>query len=168
LAERGELEQAEAYHRRAVAIREAQLGRRHQFYGFSLNSLGSTLRKRGNYAEALAYHRKAIEVYAASVGGDHGYTGAALLGVGEALLGLGRAAEAIEPLRRSVVILESTASREAPHAQFALARALWVARRDRAGALRLAERARTGLAKSPGAAASLRTIEDWLVDHRRE
>src|SRR5262249_18466539 len=85
---------------------------------------------------------------------------AALVGVGRAALALGRPADAIAPLEEALAG-EATAEEHAG-ARFALARALWDARRDRGRARALATEAEAAYA-GPRLEAKRAAVRAWLA-----
>ena len=122
--------------------------------------------RRGRCDLADGHLARAREIATPLHGADSGLVGVILTSIGECQLVRGRVRDAIATLERArmqVAGYPASLSLRAD-ADFALARALW---RDgqRARARTLAEAARVGLADLPGARASLREVEGWLVDH---
>lgn len=94
---------------------------------------------------------------------DKMYYDDALTCVGEADLALGKIDDAIAPLERSVTLKKRDFASELPLAEFALARALRAAGRDRKRARSLAESALAGLERAPGVEAETRAAKAWLA-----
>jgi tetratricopeptide (TPR) repeat protein len=99
-------------------------------------------------------------------GADSGMVGVTMTGTGLCQLARGRVREAVATLERARTLVAGFPATMTlqEEADFALARALWKAG-DRRRALALAAAARTGLAAVPGARATLRDVDAWLVDH---
>jgi hypothetical protein len=101
-----------------------------------------------------------------TLGKDSAKLGYPLLVMGGALLGLDRAGDAIPPLERALATPESPSGLsklDRARARFALAQALWSARRDRPRARALAEEAGEGMARST---ADGKKLAAWLAEHR--
>ena len=126
--------------------------------------LGDVHYDREQPAEALAAYRKAVALYEQLVPRDDSRLARPLSRVGEALAALGKSREAIAPLERSLAIYTAAGSPASlvAEAAFPLARVLWIARRDRVRARRLAESARAGLAGD----AREPEVASWLQTHR--
>ncbi len=71
LRDQGNNTEAEPLYRRALEIREKQLGPNHPDVAQSLNNLAELLRAQGNYAEAEPLYRRALEIFEKSLGKDH-------------------------------------------------------------------------------------------------
>lgn len=68
---RGDLDQAERLHRRALAIKERLLGHDHPEVAITLNNLAVVCRRRGNLNEAEALYRAAITILSRTVDSTH-------------------------------------------------------------------------------------------------
>ncbi|MFO0596444.1 MAG: protein kinase [Myxococcaceae bacterium] len=109
--------------------------------GYTNHRLAEALRRGGHFAEALVEDERALEAMKGTPAESSSWA-QPLVGRGLDLVGLGRAADALESLERAVRLRETlalTAPRGEAH--FALARALWDSKRDRARALTLAQTA---------------------------
>ena len=60
-----------AAYRRALAAKEAALGREHPSVAITLNNLGVNARRRGRSDEAEALYRRALEILEPRVDADH-------------------------------------------------------------------------------------------------
>jgi tetratricopeptide (TPR) repeat protein len=93
-------------------------------------------------------------------------TGLIDLGEGTCALATGHSARAIELLGRATKVETRATLLQQPMTDFALAQALVAARKDHRRALELAEGAREGFARFPGAEADRKTVEAWLAAQR--
>ena len=87
----------------------------------------------------------------------------------DVLVALGRPEEAIPILERALALRETTPDvhSEIAESRFALARALWIAKADRARSLRLAKRARDAYAAiGDGMEEELAEVKAWLAERR--
>ncbi len=87
---RGDHETAAEYHRRALTIREAQLGADHPEVAISLTNIANALVGEGSYAEAERLARRALAIFEKKFGADHPYTAASYNNIGNSLLEQGR------------------------------------------------------------------------------
>ena len=62
---------AEPLYRRALEIRETQLGADHPDVATSLNNLALLLQDQGNYTDAEPLYRRALEIFETQLGADH-------------------------------------------------------------------------------------------------
>ena len=125
---------------RALDLARRALGESHPRVGAALDLEGTILQEEGRFREALAAYREALAVKhkTPSVSGpelSHSYDG-----IGQSLLGLGHPAEAVEPLETALK-LRGPEPEQRAETRFALARALWSNRKERARALELARQA---------------------------
>jgi hypothetical protein len=88
-------------------------------------------------------------------------------GIGISLIGEGSPDSALVPLERALKIREAEEKDPVKRSEtrFALARALWEARRDRGRARTLAEEARAAYAKSAGGNNKSAEVDRWLQVH---
>ncbi len=111
---------AEPLHRRALAIREAALGKEHPDTALSLNNLAGLLRVRGALDEAEPLHRRALAIREAALGKEHPYVASSLNHLAELLRARGALDEA-EPLqRRALAIWEAALGKEHPNVALSL------------------------------------------------
>jgi tetratricopeptide (TPR) repeat protein/predicted Ser/Thr protein kinase len=87
---RGDSEKAGEYNRRALEIREAQLGADHPEVAISLTNIANALRAQGQHKESEEMARKALVIFEAQLGPDHPYTAASHNNLGNSLLEQGR------------------------------------------------------------------------------
>jgi len=71
LRKQGELGEAMALYRRALAIYEAKLGSDHTSVAATLNCMADLLREQGELGEAMALYRRAVAINEAKLGADH-------------------------------------------------------------------------------------------------
>jgi tetratricopeptide (TPR) repeat protein len=86
---RGDMETAGEYHRRALEIREAELGADHPEVAISMNNIANALTGQGQHREAEQMARRALAVFEAKLGA-HPYTAASHNNIGNSLLERGR------------------------------------------------------------------------------
>jgi tetratricopeptide (TPR) repeat protein len=104
LGAQGKHAEAEAMHRRALAIRHKALGSDHPETSQSYNNLAWTLRAQGKYAEAEAMHRRALAIRLKALGEDHPDTAISYDNLAEVLRAQGKYAEAEAMHRRALAI----------------------------------------------------------------
>jgi tetratricopeptide (TPR) repeat protein len=156
LEDLGRAEEAEAHFLAALSIRQRRLGPESPQVAVVHSNLGHLLREEGRHAEALVHDRQALALREKHLSAASPDLSAELLDVGSDLLGLGRRDEAAALFRRALQLQaahpDATARKVSPllaaEARFALARALWPSRRDRAEAARLRDEARDIYARS--------------------
>jgi eukaryotic-like serine/threonine-protein kinase len=87
---RGENESAGEYHRRALEIREAQLGADHPEVAISLTNISNALLAQGQHQLSEQMARQALVIFEAQLGSDHPYTAASHNNLGNSLIEQGR------------------------------------------------------------------------------
>ena len=87
---RGDHETASEYHRRALEIREAQLGADHPEVAISLTNVANALTAQGQHQMAEQHARRALAIFETKLGRDHPYTAASHNNIGNSLLEQGR------------------------------------------------------------------------------
>ncbi|MCA9708074.1 MAG: tetratricopeptide repeat protein, partial [Myxococcales bacterium] len=102
LFERGQVDEALALHRRALEIREHELGSSHPYVGSSLTNLGNVHYARREHDEAQRYYERALALYARVYGPDHPLT-TLTQGNYAALLMVRGELDRADPLLREVV-----------------------------------------------------------------
>jgi hypothetical protein len=133
----GDVPQALAFHRRALAVLEKGAGVDHPRYAYGLSDIGEDLRRLGHAAESLSYQERALKIIRArSPERDVD----ASLHAGLALLDLGRLREATRALTHAYDEFSPGSARRAS-AAFGLARALDPHRPSSQRALELAQEA---------------------------
>jgi tetratricopeptide (TPR) repeat protein len=115
LNSRAQYAAAEPLYRRALEIREKQLGPDHPHVAQSLNTLALLLKAQGNYAAAEPLYRRALEIYEKQLGPDHPRVATSLNNLAGLLYAQGNYAAA-EPLyRRALEIYEKQLGPDHPH-----------------------------------------------------
>jgi tetratricopeptide (TPR) repeat protein len=161
---------AVTYAERALAIREKLKGKSHPEVATSLTTLGRALCALGRCKDALEKHRRALAIMESTFGAEHPDVADALLAVGVDLLALHDAAAAVPILERADALHEKldVSERERAESGFALARALWDSRGDRARARKLVDAARKPfVAGGARTHESLADVDAWLRAHPR-
>jgi tetratricopeptide (TPR) repeat protein len=103
---------AEPLYRRALKIREEQLGSEHPNVALSLNNLAILLKTQGQYAKAELLYRRALKISKEQLGSEHPNVATSLSNLAELFRVQGKYAEA-EPLQRlSLKIREDVFGRE--------------------------------------------------------
>ena len=106
---------AEPLYRRALKIREEQLGGEHPSVATSLNNLALLLYAQGKYAEAEPLYRRALKIKEDQLGGEHPSIATSLNNLAGLLKAQGKYAEA-EPLyRRALKIREEQLGGDHPN-----------------------------------------------------
>ena len=172
LAELGRYEEELDYYERAVKLRERTLAPDHLDLGVAMFNLGNLLVGREKYARAYEYQVRALAIFEQKLGADHPHVTYPLTSIGEILVSLGRPGEAIEPLERALAIRteRKMALNLMADTRFALGRALWDTKRDRARARRLVRTAvadyRSAVPQSKPIEDAVVVVEEWLATHR--
>jgi tetratricopeptide (TPR) repeat protein len=169
LGERAQYSAAEPMYRRALAIREREMGDEQPQTATSLNDLAGLLQDQGNYAEAEPLYRRALAIRERALGTEHPDTATSLSDLGVLLDDRGDYAGAETLHLRALAICEKTLGAE--HRDTAtslnnLATLLW-AKGDYAGAEQLFRRALTIREKvlgpeHPDTAATINDLA-WLL-----
>ncbi len=142
MQEMGELEEAEAHYRRAIAEAERLEGSGSRLVAMILNNLASMLHRRGAFEEARALYERAIDLFGARLGRRHPETAVATNNLAALRFDLGDRPGAEESYRRVLEIWEETLGPAHPMVGAALNNlASSMAGRGDAGAIPLLERA---------------------------
>ncbi|MBA2679460.1 MAG: tetratricopeptide repeat protein [Ktedonobacteraceae bacterium] len=96
LYERARYGEAEPLYRRALRIREEQLGGEHPETARSLNNLAELYRVQGKYEEAEPLYRRALKIFKQKLGGEHPNTLVVQRNYARLLRAMGRDEEAVE------------------------------------------------------------------------
>jgi eukaryotic-like serine/threonine-protein kinase len=107
--------QAEAHLRRAVALREQQLGPDHPDTHTSLNSLGLALVEMGRPAEAIPLQETVLAKLQATLGPDHPVTLRSMNNLSYAYLGTGQMDKVLPLLEQVLAKAQTTLGPEHPH-----------------------------------------------------
>lgn len=141
LAALGRHAEARPQFERALQVLEATLGQGHPNVGNVLQGLAVTQLALGERAAAERNSRRALAVWEKTLGPDHPQIVGALNMLGELDRQAGRLDAAIATLERSVAVAQGSPPELVAAARASLARAVWVARRDRPADRALAEQA---------------------------
>jgi tetratricopeptide (TPR) repeat protein len=112
----GEINAAFELVEKAIALKEAELGKQHPDVAISLDGAGWTLVQLGRPKEALERIDRAIAIYEKRGDPSCQPLAGALLNRGDALLALGRTGEARESYERADEVLKSDAGTSMPNA----------------------------------------------------
>jgi tetratricopeptide (TPR) repeat protein len=111
---RGRFEEAEAHHRRGLALRERALGSDHVNVAASRNNLATLLVDRGAYDEAELLQRRALASWEVSLGASHPIVGQAHHNLANTLHFQGRIEESETEYRRAIALLEAALGPDHP------------------------------------------------------
>jgi serine/threonine protein kinase len=163
----GRNQEALGHAERAIEIVTRGNGAEHPDLAVQLSNRGEILNALGRPREARQSFERARIIWERELGVDNRSLGYALTGIGESYLSEGDPASAVTPLERAVRIRaeKETDVELRADTTFALARALWEAKRDRVRARVLAESAREGYARSAVVAKRV-DVDGWLSHHR--
>ncbi|MDC0675942.1 serine/threonine-protein kinase [Nannocystis radixulma] len=165
----GQYEESLTHDFHALELLEKSLGPDHRMLVLRRSNLGLALNERGRHDEALAHYERAVINAERAFGPHHDYLVVPLTGVGSALVELGRPLEALVPLERALAIAEhsSLEAVELAFTRYALARALWNSRVDRARARTLASAAVTVIESGgPAYSREVAEIREWIAARR--
>jgi serine/threonine protein kinase/tetratricopeptide (TPR) repeat protein len=148
----------------ALDIRRSVLGKDHRDTTNTIVLMGQVEIEAGRYDVSIARLREALAAYETTLPADHPDRAQVLSAIGRAYVGAKKFREARAPLEQAIAVWEKN-ELETPGvamARFALAKTLWP--RERAKALDLARRARTGLVISDPE--QLAALDKWLEGKR--
>ncbi len=114
LRERSRYAEAEPLFKRALAIREQQLGLDHPYTATSLNDLATLYYIQGKYAEAEPLFRRALAIYEQQLGLDHPHTASSLNNLAMLYQDQGKYAEAEPLFKRALAIYEQQLGTDHP------------------------------------------------------
>jgi tetratricopeptide (TPR) repeat protein len=162
----GRHDEAMSHLDRALAIWTRRHGPGHPEVATVLQNQGAVRQAERRFAEAHDLFRRALSIRERALGRTHPNVAESLLTLGEVLLAQRQPAQAVESLERSVRILGETPG--APvvlaRARFALARALFEAKRTPQRARHLAEAARDAYARAGSPRRhELAKVNAWLA-----
>ena len=165
LLEAGQPEKAIAVIDRSIQIDKRAYGQAPPREAISLCNRGEILVALGRYREARADFEGSLSILAESLDPQNANLAFPLTGIGLASMGEGRPQDAIPPLEHALRLRTGgpVPLGRLQDTQFALARALWDAGRDRHRALQLARQAKTGFPKTPGLASKIEDVDRWLT-----
>jgi tetratricopeptide (TPR) repeat protein len=151
---------------RSIAVLRNGLGAGHPDLANQLSNRGEILNALGKHKDARESFEQAQRIWERELGTDSPALADALTGIGTAYIAEGNPANAIIPLERARKIRESSDGlSKVAETNFALAKALWEAGRDRARAVKLAEEARAAYLRD-AAEKQGQAIENWIQRHR--
>jgi tetratricopeptide (TPR) repeat protein/predicted Ser/Thr protein kinase len=156
----GKLDRALAVIERANAINIRALGPEHLRVAMSEHELAEVLRKLGRNEAALVHAQRCLAIRERALGAEHQLTADALILEAACRIARGDRSQAIAPLERAIAILGQHPgdANFMPEAQFALAKALWAAGRERQRARSLIQAARQYEPLRP-------EVDAWLDTH---
>ena len=114
LYDRARYEAAEPLYKRALGIREQQLGEEHPKAAESLDNLAELYRAQGKYEEAEPLYKRALGIKEQQLGGEHLSTARSLNNLALLYYGQGRYEEAEPLLKRALEIYEQQLGGEHP------------------------------------------------------
>jgi serine/threonine protein kinase/tetratricopeptide (TPR) repeat protein len=162
----GQNEEAVKEINKSIASLEHGLGKRHPDLAIQISNRGEILNAVGRYQDARESFERAGAILE-ELGNENLGLSYALTGIGLGYVAEGSPAKALAPLERAFKIREAQEPEPSRRAEtaFALARALWDAKRDRARARDLAENAKALYSKVAANSKALE-VENWLRQHR--
>ncbi|MDB4983575.1 MAG: serine/threonine kinase family protein [Myxococcales bacterium] len=168
LQDLGRNQEALAHVERAIEIETRGNGAEHPDLAIQLSNRGEILNALGRPREARQSFERARIIWERELGVDSRNLAYALTGIGESYLSEGEPASALTALERAngIRVAKETDFQRRGDTAFALARALWEAKRDRVRARVLAESAREEYARA-AVAAKLADVDGWLARHPR-
>ena len=113
----GKYAEAEAHYKRALAIREAKLGKDHPDVARTLNNLADVYEAQGKYAEAEAHYKRALAIREAKLGKDHPDVAQTLNNLAVVYRAQGKIAEALAYARKASAAIIAHAQIEGAGAQ---------------------------------------------------
>ncbi len=153
----------------ALSIREEKLGVHHPLTGFAHCEMGKLSLAIGKALEAVPHFQAALDISAKTVVEDAPQVGVRLAGLGMAYLQLGNAETALPLLERSKAIaaMHFLDDHELAERQFALAKALWLAKGDTQRASQLAAQAKTGFSRLGTTSRRARQqVDAWMAERK--
>jgi eukaryotic-like serine/threonine-protein kinase len=167
LQDLGRNQEALAHAERAIEIQTRGNGAEHPDLAVQLSNRGEILNALGRPREARQSFERARIIWERELGVESRPLAYALTGIGESYLSEGDPASALTVLERADKIRaeKETDLERRGDTTFALARALWEAKRDRARARVLAESAREQYARA-SVVAKRTDVDAWLAQHR--
>ncbi len=164
----GQTEQARQYNERSLSIKEKILGPEHPSLAFTLSNLGDAYLTMGQVQKAVPFFQRALAIWEKKLGAQHRLLAHPLAGLGRCALTRGEPAVALPLLERALALRKAHPG--SPSAlgmtRFALAQALWAAKKDRRRALALAKHAQADYQKAgQHQQQNLQAVENWLAQH---
>lgn len=153
-------------HTRALAIYEKALGPEHPDLTRTLGGLANAYTDIKEYEKAQELYARALAIREKALGPKHPGVATLLSNLGGLLIQKGKPRDAVPMLQRAVDIIDAQDGVQPGkfETHFELARALVLAKGDRARAIAHARTAREGLrAGGPGSAKVLAEVEAWLL-----
>ena len=161
----GRMEDARVHFEHSVELAKIVLGPAHQEVATAYVGLGSWHLHEKHFREAVTLFEKARDIQDKALGAEHPHLSRTLALMGRARLGLGAWERAIPELERAIVLaqIEGAPPGTLEEARFALARALWESKGDRARAVELASQARDGYVRRGYKTKALSEVKAWLT-----
>ena len=110
----GKYAEAETYYKRALAINEEKLGRKHPTLAMPLNNLANVYAQQGKYAEAEKSYNRALAIYQETLGRDHSKVAAALDNLAHVNVLQGKHDKAESFSKRGLTIYENSLGKDHP------------------------------------------------------
>ena len=110
----GKYTEAEALYQRALAIKEAKLGKDHPDVAAILNNLANVYLRQGKYAEAEPLYQRALAIKEAKLDKDHPDVAFSLIGLATVYQTQGRYADAEALYQRALAIFEAKLGKDHP------------------------------------------------------
>ena len=110
----GDYEKALEYYRKALVIKEKQLGNNHPSTSITYNNIGLVYKKQGDYKKALEYYRKALAIREKVLGKEHPDTATTYNNIGGVYYKQGDYEKMMEYYKKSLAIREKVLVKEHP------------------------------------------------------
>jgi tetratricopeptide (TPR) repeat protein len=170
LETKGDLDGAEQAYQRALATREATIGRDHPYTAVSVMRIASVAYAREDYEGAIRHGTEVQRILTADASGDHILLGPSYGLTADARLRLGQVEAAREDAERAVAALARSDRMpiDLARARFLLARTSWPEPKRRDQAKALAREAEAYLAGTDNTDAQLLAeVRAWRAEHDR-
>jgi tetratricopeptide (TPR) repeat protein/predicted Ser/Thr protein kinase len=159
----GRLPEARAAAERAIEVDKKTIGETNPDHADALLTLAEVLRAEGRFADAVPLYRRSLDMVVLQYDGDSPNILGAAVGLCDALAETGDGAGAVAACERAVAPARRGPMECAPIVAFELAKARWVAGKDRRGAMAQARDARAALAALPFPSEDLPRVDRWLA-----
>jgi len=163
-AEKREFETALQHATRSLELRTANLGAEHHQVADSHDNVATVLQGQSRFQEALVHYQKAAAIKAKALGANHVFRVYSLEGMAQCHLSLEHPERAL-PVFEEALALNAKDPFIVAEAQFGLARALRLLKRDRPRTLTLAQEARTNFEQA-GETQRIADVDAWLAQER--
>jgi serine/threonine protein kinase len=163
-AEKRDYETALRHATRGLEIRTANLGAEHHQVADSHDSIATVLQGQSRFQEALRHYQKAADIKAKALGADHVFRIYSLEGMAQCHLSLGHPERAL-PVFEEALALNAKDPFIVAEAQFGLARALRLLKKERPRTLTLAQEAKTNF-EQVGENKRIADVDAWLAEEQ--